>query len=82
MHPAEAFPLSEYLLDEMRARGWSPADFARYSRCSEARMRAILSGDPPWLCEVLEMAKAIGCSATMLIDMEQTYRRWHDAQAL
>jgi HTH-type transcriptional regulator/antitoxin HigA len=80
VQPAEAFPLGQYLREELEARGWSEADFARYSRSSEARIQAILSGDQPCPCEEAEMAGALGCSAELLRNLDEAYRQWRERQ--
>lgn len=43
--PAEVFPPSEYLRDELEARGWSINDLAKKMRTTEQYARLLASGD-------------------------------------
>lgn len=74
--PAEAFPLSEYLADELEARGWTPADVCARCSLNADRVRAILAGDRVALREAEPLALAFGVSAAMLLNLQRTYERW------
>ena len=42
--PAEAFPPSEYLVEELKARGWTKLDFVRKSGLDLETVEALCSG--------------------------------------
>lgn len=72
--PAEVFPVSEYLRDELEARGWTAADLVCGKRLPLERVQAILAGADVRLSEVEALALSLSVSPLLLLNLQQT---WH-----
>jgi HTH-type transcriptional regulator/antitoxin HigA len=75
--PAEAFPPGEYLRDELRARGWTQARFAKIIGRPLQLVNEIIAGRKR-ITErtALEIAAALGTSPKVWLNLENTYRLW------
>ncbi|HEY1684763.1 MAG TPA: HigA family addiction module antitoxin [Tepidisphaeraceae bacterium] len=75
--PAEAFPPGEYLRDELEARGWTQAEFARVIGRPLQLVNEIIKGKKRITEQTaLEIAAALGTSAKVWLNLENTYRLW------
>jgi HTH-type transcriptional regulator/antitoxin HigA len=76
-HPAEAFPSGEYLRDELEARGWTQSQFARIIGRPLQLVNEIINGRKRITEQTaLEIAAALGTSARVWLNLENTYRLW------
>lgn len=58
---AEVFPVHELLADELDARGWSLADFAKALDAPETLAAALLNGEQPLTNELAaQLGEAMG----------------------
>lgn len=75
--PAEAFPPGEYLRDELEARGWTQTQFARIVGRPAQLVNEIINGRKR-ITErtALELAAALGTSARVWLNLENSYRLW------
>lgn len=86
--PAEAFPLGEYLAEEMEARGWNSTDVA--NRMGGKTAREIVKDqliveltlaihDPNLILDEdsgRRMARAFGVDETFFLNLDKAYRDW------
>lgn len=73
--PAEAFPVGEYLSDELRERGWTIGEFAEILGCPLQTVAEILTGRmeiTPTTAK--EIAAATGTSAETWLRLQSNYR--------
>jgi HTH-type transcriptional regulator/antitoxin HigA len=76
--PAEVFPPGEYLRDELEARGWSQAQFARILGRPLQLVNEIINARKRITEETpLEIAAALGTSPKVWLNLENTYRLHH-----
>ena len=75
--PAEAFPLGEYLSDELRERGWAIVEFAEMLGRPVQAASEILKGRrkvTPTMAE--DIAAATGTTAETWLRLQDTYQLW------
>jgi HTH-type transcriptional regulator/antitoxin HigA len=73
--PAEVFAPGEYLRDELEARGWTQAQFARILGRPLQIVNEIINGKKRITEETaLELAAALGTSAKVWLNLENSYR--------
>ena len=73
--PAEAFAPGEYLRDELVARGWSQAQFARILGRPVQLVNEIINGRKRITEQTaLEIGAALGTSAKVWLNLENSYR--------
>jgi plasmid maintenance system antidote protein VapI len=77
--PAEVFPLSEFLAEELTARGWTAADVCARCCLSAERVEAILAGDRLSLQEAEPLAYALEVSAELLLRLQLIWHKWEAA---
>lgn len=78
--PAEAFPVGQYLRDELEARGWSVADFAAILGRPSQAVSEILNGHKEITRETAtEIASATGTSAETWLRLQDAYFLWRSA---
>jgi HTH-type transcriptional regulator/antitoxin HigA len=79
--PVEVFSPGEYLRDELQARGWTQARFARIIGRPLQLVNEIINGRKRITEETaLEIGAALGTSAKVWLNLENTYRL-HKAKA-
>lgn len=76
---AEAFPAGEYLADELKARDWSVAEFARRAVMPEQEVQAILDGGRVGVIASQHIGRAFGVDETLFMRLHLYYRRWQRA---
>jgi HTH-type transcriptional regulator/antitoxin HigA len=75
--PAEAFPPGEYLRDELKARGWTQSQFAAILGRPLQLVNEIIMGRKRITEQTaLEIGAALGTSAKVWLNLENTYRLW------
>lgn len=88
--PAEAFPPRDYVVEEMRERGWDVAEMVRRmggeTRAARHRSRLpkitteyvqrLLDGAPLSPLDAFRLARAFGTSAELWLNCEAYYRNW------
>lgn len=76
--PAEAFPLCDYLHDELTARCWGRADLLRRVEMGEDRLTTILSSEDELITmnEAEQLGRAFGVSAELFLRLQSAYRNW------
>jgi HTH-type transcriptional regulator/antitoxin HigA len=75
--PAEAFPVGEYLSDELRERGWAVVEFAEILGRPFQAVSEILNGHKEITpTTAKEIAAATGTSAETWLRLQDTYRLW------
>lgn len=80
--PAEAFPVGEYIQEELVERGWTFADLAGRTGMFVAEVEELIGGDRKLLVRDAERLEvALGVRATTLLNLDRTYRKWKAAQA-
>lgn len=80
--PAEAFPVGEYLSDELRERGWAVVDFAEILGRPVQAVSEILNGHREITpTTASEIAAATGTSAEPWLRLQDTYRLWKLSQS-
>jgi len=87
--PAEVFRLAEYLVDEMRERGWKTGDAARRMGRDYATdlfcLELLLAVDDETLIidddTFSGMARAFDVSETMLRNLHASWHQWPDRRA-
>jgi len=79
--PAEAFPVGEYLSDELRERGWAIVEFAEILGRPVQAVSEILNGRKEITpTTAKEIAAATGTSAETWLRLQDTYRLWKLSQ--
>ncbi len=69
------YPPGEFLREEIEARGLSPADLAKILGRSPAEVEALIAAEIPLTAEwSVDLAAALGASATFWLNMEASYR--------
>lgn len=80
--PAEAFPVGEYLSDELRERGWAVVEFAEILGRPVQAISEILNGRKEITATTAsEIAAATGTSAETWLRLQDTYRLWELSQS-
>ena len=75
--PADAFLPGEYLRDELAARGWTQARFAAILGRPPQLVSQIINGRKRITDQTaIEIAAALGTSAKVWLNLENTYRLW------
>ncbi len=84
--PAEAFPVGEFVRDEMEARGWTVADVVRHmgpawdNLIGELSIKLLIEVDDPEipLGDGLAsgLANAFGTSADYWLNLDRAWRAW------
>jgi len=81
--PAEAFPVGEYLSDELRERSWSIVEFAEILGRPVQAVSEILNGRKEITpTTATEIAAATGTSGETWLRLQDTYRLWKLSQSL
>lgn len=81
--PAEAFPVGEYLNDELRERGWAVVEFAEILGRPVQAVSEILNGHKEITpTTAKEIAAATGTSAETWLRLQDSYRLWKLSQSL
>ncbi|HEY8654559.1 MAG TPA: HigA family addiction module antitoxin [Dermatophilaceae bacterium] len=81
--PAEAFPVGEYLSDELRERGWAIVEFAEILGRPVQAVSEILNGRKEITpTTASEIAAATGTSAETWLRLQDSYRLWKLSQSL
>lgn len=77
-HPlAEAFPVGDFLAEELAERGWSEADFAAIMGRPTRFVEELTSGERELTRESAELVgAALGTSAELWLNLQDTYREW------
>ncbi|WP_129664651.1 HigA family addiction module antitoxin [Phytoactinopolyspora endophytica] len=75
--PAEVFPVSEYLRDELEARGWTGAEFAQIIGRPSQVVSEILNDRKEITAETAtEIAAATGTTPETWLRLQDAYRLW------
>ncbi len=76
--PAEAFPLREYLLEEMEAREWAKDYLGRKVEMSEQRLDTILTDDDAIVTfgEAEQLGRAFDMNPELFLRLQLAYRKW------
>lgn len=75
--PAEAFPPSEFIKEELQERGWTADDFARQIGWSRDTLAALLESDAPLtMQQAADIGRGFGTSDRFWMDLNWSYRRW------
>lgn len=75
--PAEAFPVGEYLRDEIESRGWTLTDFADIVGRPQQAISQIINGHKEITPRTAsEIAAATGTNAETWLQLQDTYRLW------
>ena len=73
--PAEVFPPGEYLRDELKARGWSQADFARILGRPLQAVNEMINGKKRITVETAKaIGLALGTGPELWLNLENAYR--------
>ncbi len=77
IEPVEVFPPSEYILEEMKDRGWSRAELIRMSGLDGGTVDAVLEGT----CKVTitiasHLAAAFGTSEVVWCNLQRYYDKY------
>jgi HTH-type transcriptional regulator/antitoxin HigA len=73
--PAEVFPPSEYLRDELTARGWPAEELARRAVIPVDRVAEILAGEAMTLPECERIGVTFGVSGELFARLQMAWRR-------
>ena len=74
---AEAFPVGDFLAEELEERGWSEADFAAIMGRPTRFVEELISGERVLTRESAELVgAALGTSAELWLNLQDTYREW------
>lgn len=75
LRPAEVFPPSEYLREELEARGWTEVEFAQILDRPAQLVSEILNNRKEITAETaLELGQALGTSAELWLNLQAVYR--------
>lgn len=78
---AQAFPVGEYLFDELEARGWSQQEFAEIIGRPVQFISEIISGKRELTKEsAAQIAKAFGTSPEFWLNLQTQYQIWVQSQ--
>ncbi|WP_237184976.1 HigA family addiction module antitoxin [Rothia nasimurium] len=78
---AQAFPVGEYLSDELEARGWSQQDFAEIIGRPVQFISEIISGKRELTKEsAAQIAMAFGASPELWLNLQTQYQVWVQSQ--
>ena len=73
--PAEVFPPGEYIMDELKERGWSREDLAELIESPVQLVNEIIAGQGAITPETAEgLSAAFGTSVQFWMNMESVYR--------
>ena len=79
--PAEAFPVHEYILEEMAIRKWEVLDLAGVLGRPVEEVVAILAGDKHLLARDAErLSGAWGTNPAFWLNLQRAYRLWKQAK--
>lgn len=78
--PAEAFEASEYISDELDARGWSVEELARRAVLPVNRCRELIAGAKVLASDSERLGVAFGVNSAMFATLDLAYRRWMRAR--
>ena len=79
--PAEAFPVSEFITEEMGERGWSKDQLAEMLVWSHVALDALLVEDAPLTDEqAADLERVFAVSQRFWLNLETSYRRWFHAK--
>ena len=82
MIPAEAFPVTDFLKEEMEARGWSQADLAQIVGKSPRDIHALVNGKVALKPEMATLlGDAFGTGPEYWMNLETSYRAWLTSRA-
>lgn len=74
---AQAFPVGEYLVDELEARGWSQQEFAEIIGYPVQFISEIISGKRELSKgSAVQIAKAFGTSPELWLNLQRQYQVW------
>lgn len=80
MSVAEAFPVGEYIEEELEARGWSQADFADILKRPAQFVSEIISGKKELTREsAAQVAAAFGTSTELWLSLQDRYLLWQQS---
>lgn len=75
LRPAEVFPPSDYLREELEARGWTEVEFAQILDRPVQLVSEILNNRKEITAETaLELGQALGTSAELWLNLQAVYR--------
>lgn len=78
---AEAFPVGEFLADELSGRGWTQTEFAEILDRPTQFVSEIISGKKEITREsAAQIAAALGTSASSLLNLQDDYFLWRQRQ--
>ena len=74
---AEAFPVGDFLAEELEERGWNEADFAAIMGRPTRFVEELISGERELTRESAELVgSALGTSAELWLNLQDAYREW------
>ena len=78
---AELFPVGEFLVEELAARGWLAEEFARFTGLRMELVSGIISGEGELTDQVAtKIGQALGTSAELWLGLHDDYLAWKGAQ--
>lgn len=81
MSAAEAFPMGEYLEDELEARGWSQSEFAEIIQRPTQFVSEVITGKKELTREsAAQIAAAFGTSPDYWLNLQDRYLLWLQSQ--
>lgn len=79
--PAEAFPVGEFLRDELEARGWTATDFSEILGRPQQAVSEILNGRKSLTAQTAtEIAAATGTDAATWLRLQDVHQLWQQSQ--
>ncbi|XVV00777.1 HigA family addiction module antitoxin [Actinosynnema sp. CA-248983] len=79
--PAEAFPVSTLLMEELEARGWTQTEFAEILGRPPQTISEIMSGRKEITREsAAQIAAALGTTPQLWLKYQDLYHLWKNAQ--
>ena len=82
LKPAQVFPPGEYLRDELAARGWTQAQFARIISRPLQVVNGIINGKNSITAQTAkEIAAALGTSADLWMNLQGSYDLFNEPDA-
>lgn len=77
---AQAFPVGDYLAEELEERGWTVDDFASILDVPSAFAAELITGDREISRETAaRIGAALGTSAELWLNLQDTYFLWEQA---